>query len=260
MTACRTNLSPIFGVYADRPDALDPARAAQRTSRPWIDVGDEGGERHRVWRITDAATRSSASRRARRRDRLHRRRPSSLRDRAHLPRPAPRRRRAPIRTRRTTSCSCTWRRWTTRAWSSCRRTASGAARCRRTGGRDPSVSTTPSTIAAGSTGSELFERLNARRRPRLRSAVRIAGARAVVSAAPARSGAARRGASRSRARGAPSRRHHPRRLRARPPPRHRLRTRAAPGRPAHLHARRRRGARRRPRRRQRSRFCCRARA
>ncbi len=54
MHACRANLSPIFGVYPNRAAAMAPARAAAE-SAPWIDV-EETGERHRVWRVADAAT------------------------------------------------------------------------------------------------------------------------------------------------------------------------------------------------------------
>ena len=55
MHACRANLSPIFGVYPNRAEAAAPARAVAAASAPWIDVED-GGQRHRVWRIADAAT------------------------------------------------------------------------------------------------------------------------------------------------------------------------------------------------------------
>jgi uncharacterized protein (DUF1015 family) len=54
MTACRANLSAIFGVYPHQRDALAPARALAATAAPWIDVAD-GGERHRVWRLGDSA-------------------------------------------------------------------------------------------------------------------------------------------------------------------------------------------------------------
>ncbi|MGH7787126.1 MAG: DUF1015 domain-containing protein [Candidatus Binatia bacterium] len=54
MTACRTNLSPIFGVFPDPADALAPARAYADATPAWIDVAD-GGQRHRVWRLTDPA-------------------------------------------------------------------------------------------------------------------------------------------------------------------------------------------------------------
>jgi uncharacterized protein (DUF1015 family) len=50
MHACRANLSAIFGIY---PGGLDPVRAPAAAAAPWIDIAD-GGERHRVWRITDA--------------------------------------------------------------------------------------------------------------------------------------------------------------------------------------------------------------
>ena len=52
--ACRANLSPIFGVYPDRGEALVPARRHADAEPAWIDVSD-GGERHRVWRISDPA-------------------------------------------------------------------------------------------------------------------------------------------------------------------------------------------------------------
>lgn len=55
MHACRTNLSPIFGVYPNRAAAMAPARALAESATPWIDV-EQGGERHRVWRVADAPT------------------------------------------------------------------------------------------------------------------------------------------------------------------------------------------------------------
>lgn len=54
MTACRANLSPIFGVYPGGLDGLDAAREQAAAHAAWIDVTDHG-ERHRVWRITDPA-------------------------------------------------------------------------------------------------------------------------------------------------------------------------------------------------------------
>ncbi|MBX3027301.1 DUF1015 domain-containing protein [bacterium] len=54
MQACRANLSPIFGVYPNRAAAAAPARALASSTAPWIDV-EEGGQRHRVWRVRDAA-------------------------------------------------------------------------------------------------------------------------------------------------------------------------------------------------------------
>jgi uncharacterized protein (DUF1015 family) len=55
MTACRANLSPIFGVYPGGLGGIDAARGAAETQPAWIDVS-ERGERHRVWRIADAPT------------------------------------------------------------------------------------------------------------------------------------------------------------------------------------------------------------
>jgi uncharacterized protein (DUF1015 family) len=52
--SCRTNLSPLFGLYANRSAALDPARQRSESEPAWIDVTDEGGDRHRVWRIAAA--------------------------------------------------------------------------------------------------------------------------------------------------------------------------------------------------------------
>lgn len=54
MHACRANLSAIFGVYPGGSGALDPMRMHAAVAAPWIDVED-GGQRHRVWRITAAA-------------------------------------------------------------------------------------------------------------------------------------------------------------------------------------------------------------
>jgi uncharacterized protein (DUF1015 family) len=52
MTACRANLSPIFGVYPGGLGGLDAAREQAAGHAAWIDVRD-CGERHRVWRIVD---------------------------------------------------------------------------------------------------------------------------------------------------------------------------------------------------------------
>jgi uncharacterized protein (DUF1015 family) len=54
MSACRANLSAIFGVYPQGRAALAPARGHAEAHPAWIDVAD-GGERHRVWRLTDPA-------------------------------------------------------------------------------------------------------------------------------------------------------------------------------------------------------------
>lgn len=55
MTACRANLSPIFGVYPHGPNAMAALGERLATDQPWIDVRD-AGERHRVWRVIDPAT------------------------------------------------------------------------------------------------------------------------------------------------------------------------------------------------------------
>ncbi len=53
MRACRTNLSPIFGLYPDCETAIDPARAWAARRKPDMDLIDDSGERHRVWLVTD---------------------------------------------------------------------------------------------------------------------------------------------------------------------------------------------------------------
>jgi uncharacterized protein (DUF1015 family) len=52
MEACRTNLSPIFGLYPGGPDTLAPARE-MASAAPWLDGTDHKGGRHRVWRIAE---------------------------------------------------------------------------------------------------------------------------------------------------------------------------------------------------------------
>jgi uncharacterized protein (DUF1015 family) len=56
LNACRANLSPIFGLYADRLGALAPARAQSEREDAWIDVRDDKGDRHQVWRLRDGET------------------------------------------------------------------------------------------------------------------------------------------------------------------------------------------------------------
>jgi uncharacterized protein (DUF1015 family) len=53
VTACRTNLSPLFGVYAGRSAVLGTAREATAGREPWVDVADDDRGRHRVWRIDE---------------------------------------------------------------------------------------------------------------------------------------------------------------------------------------------------------------
>lgn len=55
LQACRTNLSPIFGLYADKQDALQPARRVAASRPADIDLRDDTGERHRLWLLTDPA-------------------------------------------------------------------------------------------------------------------------------------------------------------------------------------------------------------
>jgi uncharacterized protein (DUF1015 family) len=56
LNACKANLSPIFGMYANRLDALSPARAQSEGEDAWIDVLDDKGDRHRVWRLREEGT------------------------------------------------------------------------------------------------------------------------------------------------------------------------------------------------------------
>lgn len=53
LRATRTNLSPIFGLFAGTPDLLQPAQAVSRSTSPDIDIRDEYDWRHRVWFIRD---------------------------------------------------------------------------------------------------------------------------------------------------------------------------------------------------------------
>jgi uncharacterized protein (DUF1015 family) len=55
LRACRTNLSPIFGLFADRRDALDAARIATAGRTPDVAVHDDAGVQHRVWRLPEVA-------------------------------------------------------------------------------------------------------------------------------------------------------------------------------------------------------------
>ncbi|MBI1816831.1 MAG: DUF1015 domain-containing protein [Deltaproteobacteria bacterium] len=52
--ACQTNLSPIFGLYADQRRVLDEARQLAERGAPAMDVTDEFAVRHRVWRISNS--------------------------------------------------------------------------------------------------------------------------------------------------------------------------------------------------------------
>lgn len=54
LRACRTNLSPLFGLFADKLEVLDSARKAASTRPPDIDVRDDTQVRHRLWLLTAA--------------------------------------------------------------------------------------------------------------------------------------------------------------------------------------------------------------
>jgi uncharacterized protein (DUF1015 family) len=51
LEACRVNLSPIFGLYAGRCQALDQARTAAAARHSLWDLTDEFNVRHRLWRL-----------------------------------------------------------------------------------------------------------------------------------------------------------------------------------------------------------------
>ncbi len=55
LRACRTNLSPLFGLFADRLQVLDPAKEVAGKRAPDIDIRDEANVRHRLWLLTDPA-------------------------------------------------------------------------------------------------------------------------------------------------------------------------------------------------------------
>lgn len=55
MEATRTNLSPIFGLYAGASAAVEEARVACASRPPLADLVDEFGVRHILWGLTDAA-------------------------------------------------------------------------------------------------------------------------------------------------------------------------------------------------------------
>jgi uncharacterized protein (DUF1015 family) len=53
LQACQVNLSPIFGLYSGRQEALAPARRWADRTPPTVDLTDEFGIRHRTWKIAD---------------------------------------------------------------------------------------------------------------------------------------------------------------------------------------------------------------
>jgi len=52
LKACRTNLSPIFGLFADPPELLAPLRAAA-TRKADVELTDGNGWQHRLWIVDD---------------------------------------------------------------------------------------------------------------------------------------------------------------------------------------------------------------
>lgn len=56
MQAARANFSPVFGLYAEKSLETDQALAqAAEGNEPLIDIVDEAGVRHIMWRVSDAA-------------------------------------------------------------------------------------------------------------------------------------------------------------------------------------------------------------
>jgi uncharacterized protein (DUF1015 family) len=55
LRAVRTNLSPIFGLFANQPAALDSARAIAAARPPDLALQDGTGVRHRAWLLTEPA-------------------------------------------------------------------------------------------------------------------------------------------------------------------------------------------------------------
>lgn len=54
LRACRTNLSPIFGLFAESPDILQPLRTAVATRDADVELIDHNGWRHRLWIVDDS--------------------------------------------------------------------------------------------------------------------------------------------------------------------------------------------------------------
>ena len=57
MQACHANFSPIFGLYADDSTILARLEHAAQSRPPEMDLIDDMGSRHSLWRITDEQTR-----------------------------------------------------------------------------------------------------------------------------------------------------------------------------------------------------------
>lgn len=55
MKLCKANFSQIFSLYSDQSGILDSLKDAVADIHPDIDFIDDKGERHKLWRITDAS-------------------------------------------------------------------------------------------------------------------------------------------------------------------------------------------------------------
>ena len=55
ISACRANLSPIFGIYPGCTEAFVPAQRQSNHELPWLEAHDDEGTRHRVWRLANPA-------------------------------------------------------------------------------------------------------------------------------------------------------------------------------------------------------------
>ncbi|UMZ74515.1 DUF1015 domain-containing protein [Natranaerofaba carboxydovora] len=52
---CKTNFSPIFGLYPDKEKAVENKCASIKEKEPIMDFNDYNGQRHRLWVIEDAS-------------------------------------------------------------------------------------------------------------------------------------------------------------------------------------------------------------
>ena len=55
LQACRTNLSPIFGLFADAETALDPGKLFAAAHAPDVEVRDDSGAQQRLWLLREPA-------------------------------------------------------------------------------------------------------------------------------------------------------------------------------------------------------------
>ncbi|MBW1759394.1 MAG: DUF1015 domain-containing protein, partial [Deltaproteobacteria bacterium] len=61
MKLCKANFSQIFSLYSDQSGILNSLKDAVADTQPDIDFVDDKGERHKLWRITDAAVHQHVS-------------------------------------------------------------------------------------------------------------------------------------------------------------------------------------------------------